>query len=96
MALLASLMLVLAACGPDRESSEGQEEGQSEETGSETNEEASEGEGEADKPEQLKVWADEKKSVGIEDAVAAFEEEHGIEVVVEELEMATKQKNSYA
>ncbi|MGP4073890.1 extracellular solute-binding protein [Piscibacillus sp. B03] len=88
MALLASLLLVLAACGPDRDSSEGEEEGQTEETG---NEEA-EGEADADKPDQLKVWADEDKSVGIEEAIAAFEEEHGIEVVVEELEMATKQK----
>ncbi|TFB24455.1 extracellular solute-binding protein [Filobacillus milosensis] len=94
VALMASLLLVLAACGPDRESSDSD---QTEENDNESNsnEENSEDEGsdaEAEKPEELLVWADKEKAVGIEDAVAAFEEEHGIKVNVEELEMATKQK----
>ncbi|PKR78177.1 cyclodextrin-binding protein [Halalkalibacillus sediminis] len=95
-----SMVLVLAACGPDRESSDDSESNDTEDTEeSENSEETSDDSGEessdgisAEKPEKLVVWADEEKSVGIEDAIAAFEEEHGIEIEVSELEMATKQK----
>ncbi|RPF54295.1 sugar ABC transporter substrate-binding protein [Aquisalibacillus elongatus] len=91
MALMLSLTLVLAACGPDRDSSDGEsDDDQTEDTNND--DEGNESEGDSDKPEELLVWADEDKSEGIEEAVTAFEEEHGIEVKVEELEMATKQR----
>ncbi|MDQ0352173.1 arabinogalactan oligomer/maltooligosaccharide transport system substrate-binding protein [Alkalibacillus filiformis] len=80
LVLVFAASVVLVACGPDRDSggdSDGGADGDSPEQ---------------EKPEELLVWADEDKAEGIEGAIAAFEEEYGIEVVVEELEMATRQR----
>ena len=65
---------VLAACGPDRET----ETGSKEESGS------------SNKPEKLVIWEDTDKGVGLEPAIKAFEEEHGIKVEYKELGMADK------
>lgn len=85
-AVMLTLAMVLAACGPDRS-----ENGQGENTTG-TTDNQNNADGEATKPEKMLVWADKDKAIGIEDAVKAFEEEHGIEIEVKELEMATKQK----
>lgn len=82
--LFAMLLAVgsLAACGPERESG-GSTGGNS-------------GGGEAadeNKPEKLVVWEDEKKSGWLKDVAAAFEAEHGIEIEVKEVEMATKMRD---
>ncbi|MFC7322448.1 extracellular solute-binding protein [Halobacillus campisalis] len=74
---------MLAACAPDRE--EESTGGDSEGNSSESSED-----GMPEKPEKLVIWEDKDKAVGLEPAIASFEEEHGIEVEFKELDMATK------
>ncbi|WP_027965298.1 extracellular solute-binding protein [Halalkalibacillus halophilus] len=103
LGLVLSLLLVLAACGPDRDDdSESDDENDTEETeqdteGDEEDSEEASSDGDsneitAEKPETLTLWADEDKAVGIEDILDRFTEEHGIEIEVTELEMATVQR----
>ncbi|MGM7700845.1 extracellular solute-binding protein [Pseudalkalibacillus sp. Hm43] len=63
---------MLAACGPQDDSSEGSEEKK----------------GNSDKPEKLVVWEDKEKGVAIEPALKSFEEKYGIKVEFKELGMA--------
>ncbi|KMY45393.1 cyclodextrin-binding protein [Bacillus sp. FJAT-27916] len=69
---------ILAACGPDREESAGGKEG----SGSDGN-----------KPEKLVVWEDTDKSVALEPAAKAFEEEHGIKVEFKEYGISEDMRN---
>ncbi|MYL49206.1 extracellular solute-binding protein [Halobacillus litoralis] len=76
---------MLAACAPDREEEASGGDSGSDDTSSESSED-----GMPEKPEKLVVWEDKEKGVGLEPAIASFEEEHGIEVEFKELDMATK------
>ncbi|MGI8315482.1 extracellular solute-binding protein [Halobacillus mangrovi] len=73
---------LLAACAPDRE-----EEASSGGSDSEGN--SSSEDGMPEKPEKLVIWEDKERGVGLEPAIASFEEEYGIEVEYEELDMAS-------
>ncbi|MGF2615320.1 extracellular solute-binding protein [Rossellomorea vietnamensis] len=85
LSLLMVIMLVLgalAACGPNREEGAGNNN-----QGGDDNETP-----ETSKPEKLVIWEDEKKSGWLDEVGAKFTEEHGIEIEVKEVEMATKMK----
>ncbi|MCA0984704.1 extracellular solute-binding protein [Halobacillus yeomjeoni] len=75
---------LLAACAPERE-----EEANS--SGSE-NEGTTSEDGMPEKPEKLVIWEDNEKGVGLEPAIASFEEEHGIKVEFKELDMSDKMR----
>ena len=64
--LLMLLVVILIGCAPDSETDTGES---AETTGN--------GEGQT-----LVVWEDQDKAIGIEDAVAAFEEEYNVTVEV--------------
>ncbi|RLL46708.1 extracellular solute-binding protein [Oceanobacillus piezotolerans] len=83
---------VLAACAPEREESATAEEPETDTTEeTETNEtEKKEEVTEADKPEKLVVWEDKDKGIGLDAAIASFEEEFGIPVEYREMDMATE------
>ena len=85
LSLLMVIMLVLgalAACGPNREEGAGNNnQGDKENTTDDAN-----------KPEKLVIWEDDKKSGWLDEVGAKFTEEYGIEVEVKEVEMATKMK----
>lgn len=85
---LVSLFLIgiLVACAPERE-----EPSTSESTENETPEstEVSTSE-EADKPEKLVIWEDNDKGIGLDAAIASFEEEFGIKVEYREMDMASE------
>lgn len=69
---------ILAACAPEREETPSESNG-----GNGTAEEA-------DKPEKLVIWEDNDKGIGLEPAIASFEEEFGIEVEYREMDMASE------
>ena len=69
---------ILAACGPDREEGAGGNEGSN---------------ADGAKPEKLVVWEDTDRSVALEPAAKAFEEEHGIKVEFKEYGMAEDMRN---
>lgn len=72
--------MIVAACAPDREEQAETPEGSDSGTEQAVTEE---------KPEKLVIWEDIDKSAGwLEDAIASFEEEHGIQVEFKELNMA--------
>lgn len=77
---------LLAACAPEREE-EASSEGNSNSEGDTTSES-----GMPEKPEKLVIWEDTDRGVGLEPAIASFEEEYGIEVEYEELDMATEMR----
>ena len=81
MLLVLFVAMIVAACAPDREeSATPTDEG----TDTETEQAATE-----EKPEKLVIWEDIDKSEGwLEEAIASFEEEHGIAVEFKELNMA--------
>ncbi|MFD1039755.1 extracellular solute-binding protein [Virgibacillus byunsanensis] len=83
--LLSSLFIVgvMVACSPDREANE------TEETDNGTEESDNEN-AEEEKPEKLVIWEDKDKGVGLDAAIASFEEEYGIPVEYKELDMATE------
>jgi arabinogalactan oligomer / maltooligosaccharide transport system substrate-binding protein len=66
---------VLAACGP------------AETTNTDDSNDNANG-GEPAKPEKLVIWEDVDKGVGLEEAIASFEEKYGIKVEYKELNMA--------
>lgn len=85
---LVSLLLIgiVVACAPEREEPAATEttgEGVSEGT-------EAEAEVEAEKPEKLVIWEDKDKGIGLEDAIASFEEEFGIKVEYREMDMASE------
>lgn len=76
--MLILLLGMLAACAPDRESTEpGKGTGDKEAS-------------EEPKPEKLVIWEDVDKASWLPEAIASFEEEHGIKVEFKELNMADK------
>lgn len=76
------LVGVLTACGPaEDEETEG------------TGDEGAATTEDAEKPEKLVVWEDEKKGIALEPAIESFEKEHGIEIEFKEVEMATKMRD---
>ncbi|RWZ51387.1 extracellular solute-binding protein [Halobacillus fulvus] len=72
---------LLAACAPDREEESSSEGSSSEGSSSE--------DGMPEKPEKLVIWEDTDKGVGLDPAIESFEEEYGIEVEYEEMDMAS-------
>ncbi|RFU69321.1 extracellular solute-binding protein [Bacillus sp. V59.32b] len=72
------MMGVLAACGPDRETS-----------GTKTDKNDGQN-AEEKKPEKLVVWEDKDKGIALEPAIKEFEKEYGIKVEFKELNMADK------
>ena len=87
LSLLMVIMLVLgalAACGPNREEGAGNnnKQGGNDDTATD----------DANKPEKLVIWEDDKKSGWLDEVGAKFTEEYGIEIEVKEVEMATKMK----
>jgi arabinogalactan oligomer/maltooligosaccharide transport system substrate-binding protein len=79
---------VLAACGPQEETTTDNSEGTSNNEATENTQESTE----ENKPEKLVIWEDKDKGVGLEDAIKSFEEEYGIKVEYKELDMATKMR----
>ncbi len=71
--MLLLLLMLLAACGPDRDE-ETNDNGESDTDATETTE--------SDGPNQLKIWAPNDQSSDIENIVAGYTEETGIEVEV--------------
>lgn len=90
VAMLAFMLLV--ACSPDRDNNNSSDNGKGNENSAVDNQENNsiDGEVSADKPEKLVVWEDKDKGVGLDDAIASFEKEFGIEVEYIELDMASE------
>lgn len=77
--LISFVLVALTACAPEREEEK-------------PNDNTSNGgdSAEAEKPEKLVVWEDKDKGVGLDAAIASFEEEYGIKVEYREMDMATE------
>lgn len=94
IAMLALVLLI--ACSPEREGNNNPKENEQDNNVEEnqTNNSNSTNETEEDisavKPEKLVVWEDKDKGIGLDDAIASFEKEFGIEVEYIELDMASE------
>jgi arabinogalactan oligomer/maltooligosaccharide transport system substrate-binding protein len=90
--LLVFIMVVgvLAACGPQEDTSGNDKETTQDTTDNEANKDT-----EATKPEKLVIWEDKEKGVGLEAAIKSFEEEFGIKVEYKELDMATTMREQF-
>lgn len=80
LSVLLFLLLVVVACAPER----------TENVVGDDQDNANLAEKEVEKPDKLIVWEDNDKGIGLDAAIASFEEEFGITVEYRELDMATE------